>query len=195
MNDDKSIWEEFKHGEEYALSFIYNQNIDFLFFYGKKITKDDDLILDIIQDLFHELIRSKSNLGKTDNIRLYLLKSFRRKLIREIQQKHKYQENYQELEVQPNIVFSVEEDLISTEEKSHREELVKQGMKELSHKQREILYYKFTCGFDYKQISEIMTITNDSARQLVSRAIQSIKKYLSENHSILLFITNRIIKK
>lgn len=115
-------------------------------------------------------------------------------MIREIQKKQKNEIPIAEIEIFPNIVFSVEEDLILTEEKSHREELVKQGMKELSLKQREILYYKFTCGFDYKQISEIMAITNDSARQLVSRAIQSIKKYLSENHSILLFITKRIIK-
>jgi RNA polymerase sigma factor (sigma-70 family) len=175
MKEDKYIWEEFKNGEEYALSYIYHQNIDFLFFYGKKITKDEDMILDIIQDLFYELIRSKKNLGKTDNIRLYLLKSFRRKLIREIQQKQKHEENQREIDIQPNIVFSVEEDLISIEEKSHRLELIKQGMKELNLKQREVLYYKFTCGFDYKQISEVMVVTNESARQLVSRAIQTLK--------------------
>lgn len=194
MKEDKYIWEEFKNGEEYALSYIYHQNIDFLFFYGKKITKDEELILDIIQDLFYELIRSRKNLGKTDNIRLYLLKSLRRKLIREIKQKHKFEESYRGIEVQPNIVFSVEEDLISTEEKSHRQELVKQGMKELNLKQREVLYYKFTCGFDYKQISEVMAVTNDSARQLASRAIQSLKKYMTENGFILLSIIRRIIK-
>ena len=35
MKEDKYIWDEFKKGEEYALSHIYNQNIDFLFFYGE----------------------------------------------------------------------------------------------------------------------------------------------------------------
>ncbi len=180
MKEDQYIWGEFKNGEEYALSHIYHQNIDFLFFYGKKITRNEELILDIIHDLFYELIRSRKNLGRTDNIRLYLLTSFRRKLIREIQQKKKHEDNYKEIEIQPNIVFSVEEDLISTEEKSHRLELVRKGMKELNLKQREVLYYKFTLGFDYQQICEIMSITNDTARQLVSRAIQSLKKFLSE---------------
>lgn len=184
MKEDKYLWEEFKNGEEYALSHIYHQNIDFLFFFGKKITKDEALILDVIQDLFYELIRSRGNLGKTDNIRLYLLKSFRRKLIKEIQQKQKKNENDLDIEIQPTIVFSVEEDLISIEENSRRQELVKQGMKILNAKQKEVLYYKFTCDFDYKQISEIMAITNDLARQLVSRAIQTLKKYLSENDLI-----------
>lgn len=192
MKEDKYIWEEFKNGEEYALSYIYHQNVDFLFFYGKKITKDEEMVLDVIQDLFYDLIRSKKNLGKTDNIRLYLLKSLRRKLIRTLQQKQKHEEK--EIEIQPNIVFSVEEDLISSEEDSRKQRLIKQGMKELNLKQREVLYYKFTCGFDYKQISEIMAVTNESARQLASRAIHSLKKYLSENDFILFSIVRKIAK-
>lgn len=195
MKDDQYIWEEFKNGEEYALSHIYNQNIDFLFFFGKRITKDENFILDVIQDLFYELIRSKKNLGKTDNIRLYLLKSFRRKLIRELQRKQKQSGSNEEIEIQPDIVFSVEEDMILTEEKSQRLEIVRQGMKELNQKQREVLYYKFTLGFDYIQISEIMQVTNDSARQLVSRAITLLKKYFAENNFIMMLIFKKIVKK
>lgn len=193
--EDQYIWEEFKKGEEYALAHIYNQNIDFLFFYGKRITKDEDFILDVIQDLFYELIKSKKNLGKTDNIRLYLLKSFRRKLIRELQRKQKQSGSNEEIDIQLNIVFSVEEDLILAEEKLQRFEIIQQGMKGLNQKQREILYYKFTLGFDYKQICEIMQVTNDSARQLVSRAINSLKKCFDENEFILLLIFRKLIKK
>ena len=195
MKEDQYIWEEFKNGEEYALAHIYNQNIDFLFFYGKKITKDEDFLLDIIQDLFYELIRSKKNLGKTDNIRLYLMKSFRRKLIRELQRKQKQPGINEGIEIQLDIVFSVEEEIILAEEKSKRLEIIRQGMKELNQKQREVLYYKFTLGFDYKQISEIMEVTNDSARQLVSRAIISLKRYFDENDFILMFIFRKLIKK
>ena len=43
MKDDQYIWEEFKNGKEYALAHIYNQNIDFLFCFGKRISKDEDL--------------------------------------------------------------------------------------------------------------------------------------------------------
>lgn len=194
MKEDKSIWEEFKNGEEQALSFIYYQNIDFLAFYGKRFTKDENLVIDCIQDLFYELIQKKENLGDTDNIRLYLLKSLRRKLIREIQKKQKQEEQISTLEIFPNIVFSIEEDLILEEEMSQKAIILQKAMGELNDKQREILYYRFNCGFNYKQISEIMSITNDSARQLVSRAISSLKNYLDNSSSILLFIFRKIKK-
>ena len=194
MKEDKYIWEEFKNGEEYALSYIYYQNIDFLAFFGKRFTKDENLVIDCIQDLFYELIRKKRNLGETDNIRLYLLKSLKRKLVRELQKKHKQEEQISEIEIFPNIVFSVEEELIEEEEKYQKSTILKKAMGELNDKQREILYYRFNCGFNYKQISEIMSITNDSARQLVSRAVASLKNYLDDCSSILLFIFKRLKK-
>lgn len=64
MNEDKYIWEAFKNGEEYALSYIYNQNIDFLAFFGKRFTKDENLVIDCIQDLFYEIIQKKKILEK-----------------------------------------------------------------------------------------------------------------------------------
>lgn len=74
---------------EHALSYIYRQNTDFLFFYGKKFTPDEEFILDMIQDLFCDLIKCRKKLGETDNIRLYLMKSFRRKLLRGIESKRR----------------------------------------------------------------------------------------------------------
>lgn len=191
MKEDKDIWEDFKNGEDYALSCIYHQNIDFLFNYGKKIIRDEDLILDIIQDLFYDLIKARKRLGKTDNIRLYLLKSFRRKLIREIEKNNKLTDLNKNPELQPQIVFSIEEDLIRTEEQTKKNSLILKGMQELSVKQREVLYYRFTCGFSYEQICEIMPVSNSLARQLVSRAITSLKKYVSDKGFICIIIFRR----
>lgn len=191
MLDDKNIWEDFKNGKEYALSYIYHQNIDFLFIYGKKFTGDEDIILDTIQDLFYYLIQTRNSLGETDNIQFYLITSFKRRLFREIQKRNRQvaiNENYQ-LEI--DFSFSVEEE-ISEEDYSKKAKLIRQGISELNARQREILYYKFTCDFDYDQICEIMSVNYDTARQLVSRAIATMRKYLSENDFYLFFIFSRL---
>ncbi|WP_321347436.1 sigma-70 family RNA polymerase sigma factor [uncultured Draconibacterium sp.] len=183
---DKILWREFKDEREDALSFIYHQNIDFLFFYGKKFTSDEDFILDVIHDLFFYLIRKHKTLGDTDNIRMYLLKAFRRRLFEELRKKDKQQEIVDEYSVEPQIVFSIEQDLIIEEEKSEKELELKRGMEKLNPKQREVLYYRFTCGFDYNQICEIMSISYDTARQMVSRSIVTLKKYLIAKGFILM---------
>lgn len=185
---DKIIWKEFKNEREDALSYIYHENIDFLFFYGKKFTADEDLILDVVQDLFFYLIRKRKTLGETENIRMYLLKSFRRRLFKEFKKKEKQQELHKVHSLEPEIVFSVEEKMIFNEEKSAKEVELRRGMEKLNSQQREILYYKYSCDFDYNQICEIMSISYDSARQMVSRAIQSLKKYLITKGLILMLI-------
>ena len=197
MTDDKYIWEEFKNDKADAdtLSYIYHQNIDFLFFYGKKFTGDEPFILDTVQDLFYDLIRTRKNLGETDNIRFYLTKAFKRRLLHELKNKKRQLLVGDDFLLEPEIIFSVEDDLIRNEDLTKRIKLIRRGMKELNTKQREILYYKFTCDFNYDQICQIMAISYESARQLVSRAIHSLKKYLSENNFIFMLIFNKLAFK
>ncbi|MGE5393533.1 MAG: RNA polymerase sigma factor [Candidatus Saccharibacteria bacterium] len=193
MIDERIIWEDFKKEKEYALSYIYEQNIDFLFFYGKKFSDDKDLILDTIHDLFCYLIQTRKNLGETNNIRFYLITSFRRRLIKEIQNKNKQLligENFQ-LEA-GDFIYSSEEDVIRNEEDVKRMKIIRQGINKLNARQQEILYYKFTCEFDYSQICDIMSISYDAARQLISRAISLLRKYLEGNDIYLFFILNRL---
>ena len=194
MKDDKQIWKDFKCGEEYSLSYIYQQNIDFLFYYGKKFSKNDDFILDSIQDLFYDLIRTRKSLGETSHIRMYLAKSLKRKLIRELEKKRMEIELDSNRQFGPDIVFSVEEDLVREESRTKNHQLIQRGMQELSSKQREILYYRFHCGFDYEQICELMSISYDAARQLVSRAVLSLKEYLSDFGFVMLLIISKLKK-
>lgn len=194
MKEDKYIWDDFKNDTGNALSHIYNQNIDFLFFYGKKFTIEEDFILDMIQDLFYDLIKYKNTLGETDNIRLYLMKSFRRKLLRGIESKRKLVKLNSGYNLEPEILFSIEEEMITDEEQSRKNKFIRQGLQELNAKQREVIYYKFTLGYDYNQISEIMFINYDSARQLVSRAINSLKRFTIDNNFFLVFIYRRLKK-
>ena len=195
MTNDKDIWHEFINQQESALIYIYRQNIDFLFFYGKRFTADEAFILDMIQDLFYDLIKYRKSLSETDNIRLYLMKSFRRKLLRGIETKKKLTKQNFDYNLEPEILFSIEEEIITDEEQLRQNKYIKLGLQGLNARQREVIYYKFTLGYDYEQICEIMSITYDSARQLVSRGINSLKQFMSENNFFLVVIYRRLTAK
>lgn len=182
MFDEKQIWEKFKTGDKNATSHIYYQHVQLLYNYGKKFTTEDELVKDTIQELFFDLIRNRSNLGTTDNIRFYLIKAFRRRILLELQNKHHtMQLDHSEYSSLLNITYSYEEEIIDRENVSRREQLVQVGLQELSPKQREILFYRFTCDFEYDQICEIMSMKYDSARKMVFRALKSLKEHLSVN--------------
>jgi RNA polymerase sigma factor (sigma-70 family) len=191
MNPDIKIWDDFRKGENYALSHIYFQHVQILFRYGKEFSQDDEIIKDTIQDLFFDLIRTRKNLGQTDNICFYLITSFRRKLARNIKRKNELKiATYQEHKC--DFVSSVEYEIINKEELTQRELIVKNALAELPTKQREILFYRFSCGFEYEEICEIMNLQYDSARKQVSRAIKAMKEIIIKagfSFSILCFFS------
>ena len=191
MNSDRNIWNDFRKGEKQALSHIYHQHVQMLFRYGKKFCHDDELIRDNIQELFFDLIRTRKNLGETDNISYYLMASFRRKLAKSMNRNSIVLLQSNEKEMEAEIVYSAEHDLIGKEELTHRERTVKNALAELSPKQREILYYRYTCGFEYDQICEIMSLQYDSARKQVSRALKALKKVLADSQMLLLLVIGK----
>lgn len=180
MTEDRKIWEQFKAGDKNATSYIYYQHVQMLYRYGKKFTSDSELVKDTIQELFFDLIRTRAGLGTTDNIRFYLFKSLRRKITNEKLKKPLIKDSEEEQTSELTIVYSYEEELINLEDLSRREQLVQKGLAGLSPKQREILFYRYTCEFEYEQICEIMKMKYDSARKMVFRALQSLKDHLSE---------------
>lgn len=177
MKDDTHLWDAFRDGDDQALSHIYSQYVDSLFCYGKKFVRDESFLLDVLQDLFYDLIRNRNTLGATDNIQFYLLKSFRRRLFRELERKQ--QEKHFFLHDSDGWSKSMEEEMIQSEMVRHQLALVRSGLEKLNHRQREVLYYKFHYGFDYDQICEMMSISSETARQMVSRAIHTLKKEIS----------------
>ena len=186
---DNQLWEDFRKGEKYALSHIYFRYVDPLYRYGKKFTSDDELVKDTIQDLFLDLIRTRESLGTTDHIYFYLIKAFRRKIFRSLSGTKKKRQVDEEAELlTANIVYSVEEDWIQKEHLSKKEEMVRKGLAELSKKQREIIYYRYTCDFEYDQICEIMSMKYDSARKMVFRALKTLREHLTDTNLTLLII-------
>jgi RNA polymerase sigma factor (sigma-70 family) len=188
MKPDKKIWNDFRKGENYALSHIYFQHIQMLYRYGKKFSSDEELIKDTIQDLFFDLIHTRKKLGKTDNISFYLMASFRRKLAKSAKRKIplEYSEKH---ELTAGIVYCAEHDTINKEVLTERERKVNEALAKLTPKQREILFYRYTCEFDYDQICEIMKLQYDSARKQVSRALNAMKETLKGSELFVFFLS------
>lgn len=186
LESDLKIWDDFRKGEKYALSHIYYQHVELLYRYGKKFSQDSDLVKDTIQDLFFDLIRTRENLGATDSIRFYLMRSFRRKLVQNLK-KDQSPQNSINSEPEPAIVYSIEEEYIDRESLSKRDRLIQNCLQELNPRQREILYYRYTCNLEYNEICDLMSLKYDSARKLVHRAIESLKKMLGSSDILQLF--------
>lgn len=185
FSDDTQLWQQLKLGNKNALESIFRNEADALANYGKKFTSDKELIADSLQDLFVELWRTRETIGQTDHIRKYLYVSFRRRLIKDLNKSLKTQTLDPETDLKNDISFSVENSWIENEETELRSKELSAAISKLSSRQQEILYLKFHSEMDYDQIIEIMGLNYQSARNLVTRALEALRKSMT---SVLVLI-------
>ncbi len=191
---DNEIWTSFKNGDSKALSFIYAENSVLLYRYGLKVTSETFIIEDTIQDLFSDLIKNRKNLGFTDNINFYLLKAFRRKLIRRLQKEKRLECSDSFDWYKFDIVWSAEHNIIAEETARQKTELLLNALKFLTPRQKEAIYLRFTREMDYNSIAGIMEISEEACRNLISKAIKRLKKSISMNGQNLMVLFQLIIK-
>lgn len=191
--DDVKKWNRFRKGDDFALSVIYSENAELLYQYGLKLTTNRELIEDAIHDLFLDLIRNRETIGETDHIRFYLLRSFRRKLIRKLKSEMRYGDGPFS-EVMFGIRYSIEQDIISKETTQNTSKQLLTAIEKLSPRQKEAIYLKFQKGLDYTEISELLGMGVEASRNLVYRAVKSLKKAIlnSGGASVFLLILKKI---
>jgi len=175
---DKEIWAKFKNGDNEALSLIYAENSKKLYLYGLKLTANHSIIEDSIQDLFCDLVRNRRKLGDTNSIQFYLIKSFKRKLQRQLQKEKRYNLKDNDEEYVFEITYSIEHDIILEEKSNQKVKSLHKALNVLTPRQKEAVYLKFTEGLEYEEISEMMDMSIESCRNLIYRAIKSLKDSL-----------------
>ncbi|MCK9638376.1 MAG: sigma-70 family RNA polymerase sigma factor [Prolixibacteraceae bacterium] len=189
MLNDSTIWNDFRGGKGYALPYIYSRQVEHLYRYGRKFTNDEELIKDTIQEMFYHLIRSRDTLGETDNIRFYLMSAFKHRIIRRIQSEKHVGESLNENDpFELKIEYSYEDELIGKETERKKAEVIRKVLKAISPRQREILYYRYSCDYSYEEICKLMSMNYDSARKMVFRALKSLREHLDPSDLILLFL-------
>jgi len=173
---DQDLWQQLKTGSKQALEQIYQSHVDALIQYGYKFTLDKQLIEDSIQELFIDLYNNRSKIGNTSSIRPYLLVALRRRVIKALRKTQKRFVDTSPEEVDFEIELSIDELIIQQEISTEKAVRIRQALKKLSPRQREILYLKYFQDISYDDICTIMDISYQSARNLVAKGLTALRK-------------------
>lgn len=176
--DDGILWRRFKNGDQAAFSSIYHANIQGLYSYGVHISDDTDLVEDCIQDLFIYLWDNRGNLSETNNIKFYLFKSLRRKILKTLELSQKKNILSKAFKVsQPEMEYSHEHCLISGQIQDEGKEIIGRAMQALTKRQREAIRLKFYDNLSFQEIAGHMSLNIKSTYNLISRALEVLRHH------------------
>ena len=186
---DTHIWDEFRAGNSSAFEIIYERHINMLANYGRRLCSDDDLVKDAIHDLFIDLWRNRTNLGATESIKYYLIRAYRRNLVKKIIASKKLETHNDSSGLHTgDFELSHEISIIKAEIEEEKLTQLNKSLEELPPRQKEALFLRFYTGLNYTEISKIMDVNQQSAYNMVFRGLEVLREKMAYSLSSLLFL-------
>lgn len=177
--DDSTLWLSFKKGNDLAFSILYNRYVHKLYNYGMHTCRNKDLVLDCLQELFARLWDRRDRVSDVNCVNYYLFKSFRRLLMNRLTVGRKFLISLSDRETRGfDFVPSKEDSMIEEEWEAERNSKVRKSLHALTKRQREAIFLKFFNQLSYHEVAAIMDLHVDSVYNLISKAIDILRKKL-----------------
>jgi len=172
---DTELWYAFKQGDRESFGLLFRRFYPLLFQYGNKLCPDENLVEDSIQELFLELWQSNSDV-RPRSVKAYLLQALKYKIYNQARGKSRASE------ISDDLLFEISHEnfLINNEDEKRRAGDIVHALKQLSNRQREIIYLKLFQELSYEELTEAMQINYQVARNLFYEAINSLRKALNQ---------------
>ena len=188
LDDQKhiiSLWIQFLDGNENAFSQLYCLFLDDLLTYGRRVGGDNEMVEDLIQDLFLKLYQKKIILEDNTRLRPFLFRALKNLIYNQLLRNAKLQP-LPDYDFAFDLNYTIDEQLSFTQDQGLSDE-IHHILKGLTGRQKEIIYLRFVHEMSFEEISEIMEINIQSARNLLTRSMEKLRKEVSST-TILFFI-------
>jgi RNA polymerase sigma factor (sigma-70 family) len=175
---DALLWTAFLTGDESAFEALFRTYYRELHGYGVRLTSDVELTEDCLQNLFQRLWHRRSALGQVAEVKPYLYKAMRHEVGAALKQQRRRSLLPPAYQPEFEVQYSPEDFLIAQQITAEQHARLLAALGTLSNRQREAIYLKFFDGFDYERIAEIMSLNQQSIRNLVYQSLKLLRRSL-----------------
>ncbi|ATP40644.1 RNA polymerase [Solibacillus sp. R5-41] len=158
-----------KHPFE-AIEEIYLAYYPYLKNYLLKLTINEDIANDIIQELFSKILKDPSRISQVQHMKSWLTKASKNTLL------DYYKKKKPELFQDENLIEDLLVNYQTPESKAVINAQIEAALKDLSKRDRSILLAKFYYGYNYEEISELLNISITTIKSTVFRIRKQMAK-------------------
>lgn len=166
---------------EKEINTVYRTHVRYLFSYALGLGFDRETSMDAIHDVFYRICQDTGLLDNVGNVRFYLLRSLKNRLLDIQKQKRQTVEVLLDGGLMSELPFStgitIEEQLIENEDDERIRRKIEDMLLTLTDRQREIIYLRYSQNFEYDEIAQMMKITIPTCRKLFHKAITKLRNF------------------
>lgn len=192
-NSDRQLLLQISEGDEQAFAMLVKAYSGLLFTYLVKITKDQDIASDVVQEIFTQLWLTRESLREVESFRSWLFVISRHhavRMLKSIDREYKKREEWYQ------ITQTVADGMEAQDEASLKDAydiLVKSAVDRLPPQQKKVWMLARLEGRKYAEIAEEMQISRETVKKYLQIASSSIVDYI-RNNGLPIIISFLIIK-
>ncbi|NLR80125.1 RNA polymerase sigma factor [Chitinophaga eiseniae] len=192
-NSDRQLLLQVSEGDEQAFAMLVKAYSGLLFTYLVKITKDQDIASDVVQEIFTQLWLTRESLREVESFRSWLFVISRHhavRMLKNIDREYKKREEWHQ------ITQAAADGLEAQDEASLKEAydiLVKNAVDRLPPQQKKVWMLARLEGKKYAEIAAEMQISRETVKKYLQISSSSIVDYI-RNNGLPIVISFLIIK-
>ncbi|SEW43319.1 RNA polymerase sigma factor [Chitinophaga arvensicola] len=176
--EEPQLWRAIVDGDEAAFQQIYRLHFPMLYEYGMRLSANEELVKESIQQFFIKIWTNRAGLGAVKRIRPYLLVSLRGVIYNRLRDEKRRRISALEDDYDFELAFSPESVYIQKESSEQQQQALQQAMAQLTGRQKEIIFLRYYQELEYNEIAEIMNISVKGAYKLTARSLESLREIL-----------------
>lgn len=180
---DKEIFQRISEGDEIAFARIFTSWYQPLFWHALKILKSEFWAEEIIQEVFALLWINRIQLADINNPGAYLYKMVTNKALDRIR-KQKL-----EVKIQYFIAMQPETEQGESDDGKWKRELLLKAIESLPEQRRLVYELRFQQGISYDEIAQKLSISKNTVRNQIVKALDTIRRLLINKKEIFLLFT------
>jgi RNA polymerase sigma-70 factor (ECF subfamily) len=183
---EQTLWKDMISGNKKSFEDLYNQYFQALINYGFRITKNENLIEDAVQELFISIWNNRTNLSEVNEVKFYLFRSLKNRILRQLE-KDVFDKS-EDIDAYLDFLNSISEEQkkIDSEQFDANLETLQRAIAHLPIRQQEVINLKYYHDFTLDEIAKLMDVNKQSVSNLLFRSYAILRKHL-KNLTILLF--------
>ena len=183
---EQTLWKDMISGNKKSFEDLYKQYFQALINYGFRITKNENLIEDAVQELFISIWNNRTNLSEVNEVKFYLFRSLKNRILRQLERD--IFDKSEDIDVYLDFLNSISEEQkkIDSEQFDANLDTLQRAIAHLPLRQQEVINLKYYHDFTLDEIAILMDVNKQSVSNLLFRSYAILRKLL-KNFTILIF--------
>ena len=183
---EQTLWKDMISGNKKSFEDLYKQYFQALINYGFRITKNENLIEDAVQELFISIWNNRTNLSEVNEVKFYLFRSLKNRILRQLEKD--IFDKSEDVDVYLDLLISISEEQkkIDSEQFDANLDTLQRAIAHLPIRQQEVINLKYYHDFTLEEIAKLMDVNKQSVSNLLFRSYAILRKLL-KNLTILIF--------